>query len=85
MGCCLSKRIYEEDIEIDDKGAQTEVVTTEDQSCEIKPSSFDEFLRKRSDFRHFIFSPDLALRKVTTQHKHLPPRQVNVPKPNNTS
>ena len=74
MGSCQSKRIYEEDVETDDKSAQTELKTTEDQSCEIKPFSFDDFLRKRSDFSHFIFSTDLPLRKVTTQHKHLPPR-----------
>ena len=52
MGCFQSKRVYEESG--DEKSVQTELKTTEEQSCEIKPFSLDDFLRKRSNFDNLV-------------------------------
>ena len=54
MGCFQSKRVYEESVELDEKGVQTELKTTEEQSSEIKPFSFDDFLRKRGNIDAFV-------------------------------
>ena len=84
MGCFQSK-IYEEDVELDEKGVQTEMKLTEEQSSEIKPFSLDDFLRKRSDLKDYKFQSDSARFKVTIQHRQRQPRPVNEPKPNNIS
>ncbi|CBY23958.1 unnamed protein product [Oikopleura dioica] len=64
MGCFQSK-IYEEDVELDEKGVQTEMKLTEEQSSEIKPFSLDDFL---SDNTTQTTSTTSSKRTQTEQH-----------------